>query len=146
MTAARPAVLRLVIAFLAAALLLLGGAAAAVAVSVPPRPESGAVRDQADILNPDQERELDQRIRGLGIDSPAARAVKRIGDDMTAVLAATATTAAVNAACHRQGLVTLTAGTFGNVLRLLPPLTSPDHLLAEGLDILDDAFAEVLGG
>ena len=73
MTAARPAVLRLVIAFLAAALLLLGGAAAAVAVSVPPRPESGAVRDQADILNPDQERELDQRIARHNRDNDHAR-------------------------------------------------------------------------
>jgi 4-aminobutyrate aminotransferase/(S)-3-amino-2-methylpropionate transaminase len=41
--------------------------------------------------------------------------------------------------------VTLTAGTFGNVLRFLPPLVSPDHLLSEGLDILEDAFAHVLG-
>jgi 4-aminobutyrate aminotransferase/(S)-3-amino-2-methylpropionate transaminase len=54
-------------------------------------------------------------------------------------------TAAVNSACHSQGLVTLTAGTFGNVLRFLPPLSSPDHLLREGLDILEDAFAQVVG-
>ncbi len=54
-------------------------------------------------------------------------------------------TAAVTAHCHSRGLVTLTAGTFGNVLRFLPPLSSPDHLLSEGLDILDDAFAHVLG-
>ena len=54
-------------------------------------------------------------------------------------------TAAISKHCHSQGLVTLTAGTFGNVLRFLPPLASPDHLLSEGLDILEDAFAEVLG-
>ena len=48
--------------------------------------------------------------------------------------------------CHSQGLVTLTAGTFGNVFRFLPPLASPDHLLTEGLDIIDEAFASVLGG
>lgn len=53
-------------------------------------------------------------------------------------------TAAVNRYCHSQGLVTLTAGTYGNVLRLLPPLAAPDHLLSEGLDILEAAFAEVL--
>jgi 4-aminobutyrate aminotransferase/(S)-3-amino-2-methylpropionate transaminase len=53
-------------------------------------------------------------------------------------------TAAINAYCHSQGLVTLTAGTFGNVLRFLPPLSSPDHLLREGLDILEEAFASVL--
>ncbi|WP_148573261.1 4-aminobutyrate--2-oxoglutarate transaminase [Nocardioides caldifontis] len=54
-------------------------------------------------------------------------------------------TAAINAYCHSQGLVTLTAGTFGNVFRFLPPLSSPDHLLTEGLDIIDEAFASVLG-
>jgi 4-aminobutyrate aminotransferase / (S)-3-amino-2-methylpropionate transaminase / 5-aminovalerate transaminase len=50
-------------------------------------------------------------------------------------------TAAVNKACHAAGLVTLTAGTYGNVLRLLPPLSISDDLLGEGLDILDQAFA-----
>ncbi|MDQ2748616.1 MAG: 4-aminobutyrate--2-oxoglutarate transaminase [Actinomycetota bacterium] len=49
-------------------------------------------------------------------------------------------TAAVSAACHQQGLITLTAGTFGNVLRFLPPLVIDDALLSEGLDILDAAF------
>ncbi|MGN6607111.1 MAG: hypothetical protein ACTHMS_08910, partial [Jatrophihabitans sp.] len=45
------------------------------------------------------------------------------------------------AACHQQGLVTLTAGTFGNVLRFLPPLVIGHDLLREGLDILEAAFA-----
>ncbi|MDQ7905205.1 4-aminobutyrate--2-oxoglutarate transaminase [Phytohabitans sp. ZYX-F-186] len=49
--------------------------------------------------------------------------------------------AAVSAACHRQGLITLTAGTYGNVLRFLPPLVIGEDLLREGLDILDSAFA-----
>jgi 4-aminobutyrate aminotransferase/(S)-3-amino-2-methylpropionate transaminase len=52
-----------------------------------------------------------------------------------------AETARVNAACHGAGLVTLTCGTYGNVLRLLPPLVTPEHLLREGLDILEEAFA-----
>jgi 4-aminobutyrate aminotransferase/(S)-3-amino-2-methylpropionate transaminase len=47
----------------------------------------------------------------------------------------------IAAACHAAGLVVLTCGTFGNVLRFLPPLVIPDHLLAEGLDIIEDAFA-----
>jgi 4-aminobutyrate aminotransferase / (S)-3-amino-2-methylpropionate transaminase / 5-aminovalerate transaminase len=50
-------------------------------------------------------------------------------------------TAVLSAACHQQGLITLTAGTFGNVLRFLPPLVIDDALLTEGLDILDAAFA-----
>ena len=48
----------------------------------------------------------------------------------------------VAAACHAQGLLVLTAGTYGNVIRLLPPLVVPDDLLDEGLDILIDAFAQ----
>jgi 4-aminobutyrate aminotransferase / (S)-3-amino-2-methylpropionate transaminase / 5-aminovalerate transaminase len=43
---------------------------------------------------------------------------------------------------HAQGLVVLTCGTYGNVLRFLPPLSIPDHLLTEGLDVLADVFQE----
>ena len=50
-------------------------------------------------------------------------------------------TAALAAACHQEGLIALTAGTFGNVLRFLPPLVIGDDLLTEGLDILETAFA-----
>ncbi|MFC3504551.1 4-aminobutyrate--2-oxoglutarate transaminase [Micromonospora krabiensis] len=49
-------------------------------------------------------------------------------------------TAAVSAACHAAGLLTLTCGTYGNVLRFLPPLVISDAELARGLDILDAAF------
>ncbi|MED7954870.1 MULTISPECIES: 4-aminobutyrate--2-oxoglutarate transaminase [unclassified Streptomyces] len=52
-------------------------------------------------------------------------------------------TAAVAKACHAEGLVVLTAGTYGNVLRFLPPLVMPEHLLNEGLDIIEGAFAAV---
>ncbi|MFD7645460.1 4-aminobutyrate--2-oxoglutarate transaminase [Kitasatospora sp. NPDC059795] len=52
-------------------------------------------------------------------------------------------TAAIAKACHAEGLVVLTAGTYGNVLRFLPPLVMPEHLLVEGLDILETAFAGV---
>ncbi len=48
----------------------------------------------------------------------------------------------VSTAAHAQGLVVLTCGTYGNVLRFLPPLSMPDHLLKEGLDILAAIFAE----
>ncbi|GAB3873913.1 hypothetical protein GCM10029964_015000 [Kibdelosporangium lantanae] len=53
-------------------------------------------------------------------------------------------TSAVAAACHREGLIVLTAGTYGNVLRFLPPLVISDALLTEGLDILEKAIGEVL--
>jgi 4-aminobutyrate aminotransferase/(S)-3-amino-2-methylpropionate transaminase len=56
-----------------------------------------------------------------------------------------ATTQQVVKACHARGLVVLTAGTYGNVLRFLPPLVMPEHLLAEGLDVVEEAFADVTG-
>jgi 4-aminobutyrate aminotransferase/(S)-3-amino-2-methylpropionate transaminase len=52
-----------------------------------------------------------------------------------------ALTGRLAAACHARGLVVLTAGTFGNVLRFLPPLVIGQDLLREGLDVLDEAFA-----
>jgi 4-aminobutyrate aminotransferase/(S)-3-amino-2-methylpropionate transaminase len=52
-----------------------------------------------------------------------------------------AETARVAAACHRAGLVTLTCGTYGNVLRFLPPLVIGEDLLAEGLDLLESALS-----
>jgi len=53
------------------------------------------------------------------------------------------TTVAVAKACHAAGVVVLTAGTYGNVLRFLPPLVIPDELLLEALDVLEEAFATV---
>jgi 4-aminobutyrate aminotransferase/(S)-3-amino-2-methylpropionate transaminase len=50
-------------------------------------------------------------------------------------------TGKVAKACHAAGLVTLTCGTFGNVLRFLPPLVIGEDLLEEGLSLLEDAFA-----
>ena len=47
--------------------------------------------------------------------------------------------------CHGEGVVVLTCGTWGNVIRLLPPLTIGDDLLDEGLDVLEAAIATVSG-
>jgi 4-aminobutyrate aminotransferase/(S)-3-amino-2-methylpropionate transaminase len=52
-----------------------------------------------------------------------------------------ARTAAVNAACHQAGVVTLTCGTWGNVFRFLPPLAISDELLHEAFDVIAEAFA-----
>jgi 4-aminobutyrate aminotransferase/(S)-3-amino-2-methylpropionate transaminase len=56
-----------------------------------------------------------------------------------------ALTSRIAKACHAQGVVTLTAGTFGNVLRFLPPLVIGQDLLTEALDVLDDVFAAEAG-
>jgi 4-aminobutyrate aminotransferase / (S)-3-amino-2-methylpropionate transaminase / 5-aminovalerate transaminase len=53
------------------------------------------------------------------------------------------TTAAVTAACHKAGLLTLTCGSYGNVFRFLPPLVIGEELLDEGLSIFESALAEV---
>ena len=54
-------------------------------------------------------------------------------------------TNAVAKACHAQGVVVLTAGTYGNVLRFLPPLVIPDHLLDEALTVIEEQFLALTG-
>ena len=49
----------------------------------------------------------------------------------------------VLAECHREGLVLLRAGTFDNVVRILPPLVIGEDLLAEGCEILSAAFSRL---
>ena len=49
-------------------------------------------------------------------------------------------TQALAKACHAAGLLVLTCGTYGNVLRFLPPLVIDDATLTRGLDILSAAF------
>jgi 4-aminobutyrate aminotransferase/(S)-3-amino-2-methylpropionate transaminase len=44
-------------------------------------------------------------------------------------------------ACHAEGVLVLTAGTYGNVLRFLPPLVIPEALLDEALSIIEKAIA-----
>jgi 4-aminobutyrate aminotransferase/(S)-3-amino-2-methylpropionate transaminase len=40
-----------------------------------------------------------------------------------------------------RGVIVITAGTYGNVLRLLPPLNIEQELLDDGLDVLEEAVA-----
>ena len=48
----------------------------------------------------------------------------------------------VVAECGRRGVVVLTAGSTGNVLRLLPPMVIDDDLLTEGLEVLTEVLLE----
>jgi 4-aminobutyrate aminotransferase/(S)-3-amino-2-methylpropionate transaminase len=53
---------------------------------------------------------------------------------------------AVNAVvkyCQSQGVLILTAGTYNNVIRFLPPLVITDALLLDALDVLEKAFASL---
>lgn len=45
--------------------------------------------------------------------------------------------------CHKAGVLTLLCGTFGNVIRLLPPLVIPMDLLDEAVDVLEEAIRSV---
>jgi 4-aminobutyrate aminotransferase/(S)-3-amino-2-methylpropionate transaminase len=52
-----------------------------------------------------------------------------------------ALTSAVAKACLAEGVIVLTCGTYGNVIRFLPPLSIGDDLLAEGLDVFAGALS-----
>jgi 4-aminobutyrate aminotransferase/(S)-3-amino-2-methylpropionate transaminase len=45
--------------------------------------------------------------------------------------------------CYEHGLITITAGSYGNVIRVLVPLVVTDQQMDEGLDVLEAAFASV---
>jgi len=45
-------------------------------------------------------------------------------------------------AAHAAGVIVLTCGMYGNVIRLLPPLTISDELLNEGLDVLGGILSD----
>jgi len=49
---------------------------------------------------------------------------------------------AVAAACHSAGVLVLVCGTFGNVIRLLPPLVIGTDLLEDGLRVLATAITQ----
>ncbi|GAA3868764.1 4-aminobutyrate--2-oxoglutarate transaminase [Leifsonia kafniensis] len=47
----------------------------------------------------------------------------------------------IAAESHKQGVIVLTCGTYGNVIRFLPPLSITDELLIEGIGVIADALA-----
>ena len=79
-------------------------------------------------------------VRGLG----AMWGLELVRDPATREPAKEETTALAKA-CYERGLVTITAGTYGNVVRTLMPLVITDEELQEGLDVLESALAG-LGG
>jgi 4-aminobutyrate aminotransferase / (S)-3-amino-2-methylpropionate transaminase / 5-aminovalerate transaminase len=79
-------------------------------------------------------------VRGLG----AMVAMELVDDRATKHPAKDATNRIIEE-CYQQGLITLKAGTYDNVVRLLPPLTIEDHLVDEGLGILEKAVAAATG-
>lgn len=74
-------------------------------------------------------------VRGLG-----AMVAAEFVDPATGMPDA-AVTSRVAKAAIAEGVIVLTCGTDGNVIRFLPPLTISDELLGEGLDVVAAALA-----
>jgi 4-aminobutyrate aminotransferase/(S)-3-amino-2-methylpropionate transaminase len=45
--------------------------------------------------------------------------------------------------CYEHGLITITAGTYGNVIRVLVPLVVSDAQMEEGMKVLESALEAV---
>ncbi|MEU8310959.1 MULTISPECIES: 4-aminobutyrate--2-oxoglutarate transaminase [unclassified Micromonospora] len=90
---------------------------------------------------------MGERLRAIAAGDPRVAEVRGRGAMLAVEIVVPGTltpdpaaTASISAACHAAGLLTLTCGTYGNVLRFLPPLVISDDELGRGLDILAAAF------
>ncbi|MEE8537808.1 MAG: 4-aminobutyrate--2-oxoglutarate transaminase [Acidobacteriota bacterium] len=80
-------------------------------------------------------------VRGIG----AMNALELVRDRKTREPAKDETSA-ISKYCLEHGLITISAGTYGNILRTLMPLSIADAELAEGLDIMEQGIASVSKG
>jgi 4-aminobutyrate aminotransferase / (S)-3-amino-2-methylpropionate transaminase / 5-aminovalerate transaminase len=76
-------------------------------------------------------------VRGRG----AMCAMELVSNRTTKEPVEAATMSAITKTCLENGVIVITAGTYGNVLRLLPPLNIDPGLLEDGLGVLDQAIA-----
>jgi 4-aminobutyrate aminotransferase/(S)-3-amino-2-methylpropionate transaminase len=91
---------------------------------------------------------MGERLGALAAADPRIGEVRGRGAMMAVELVDPATgepdaalTGRIIAAAHAQGVILLGCGTYGNVIRFLPPLSIPDALLLEGLQVVADALA-----
>ena len=91
---------------------------------------------------------LRARLESMQAGDPRIGEVRSFGAMIAAELVDPATkapdaalTAAVAKAAIAEGVIVLTCGTYGNVVRFLPPLSIGDNLLHEGLDVVAAALA-----
>jgi 4-aminobutyrate aminotransferase/(S)-3-amino-2-methylpropionate transaminase len=80
-------------------------------------------------------------VRGLG----SMMLIELVKDRATKQPAPDETLAIIKAAC-RKGVIAMRAGLFANGIRFLPPLVITDNQLREGLDVIEQALAEVEAG
>ena len=78
-------------------------------------------------------------VRGLG----AMCAVELVKDQTTHEPAPQLTQALLKAA-NARGLILLSCGTYGNVIRFLSPLTASDEIVREGMDVFEAALTEAV--
>src|SRR5580700_10239726 len=77
-------------------------------------------------------------VRGLG----GMQAIELVKSQETKIPAADETKQ-ITQYCYEHGLITITAGSFSNVIRVLVPLVVSDEQMDEGLDVLESALATV---
>jgi 4-aminobutyrate aminotransferase/(S)-3-amino-2-methylpropionate transaminase len=80
-------------------------------------------------------------VRGLG----AMVGMELVGDPVSRTPDKALTGRLLTAALER-GLILLSSGTYGNVVRVLAPLTTEDAVLDEGLEAMEEALAEAVAG
>ena len=78
-------------------------------------------------------------VRGLG----AMCAIELVKDKASAEPAPQLTQALMKVA-NENGLILLSCGTYGNVIRFLVPLTASDELVREGMDIFEASLTEAI--
>ncbi|TMK18882.1 MAG: 4-aminobutyrate--2-oxoglutarate transaminase [Actinobacteria bacterium] len=123
--------------------------AAAAALAVLDLIERDALLDRASVVGDTimaRLRVLEERhpqvgeVRGRG----AMCAMELVEDPHTKEPLAAGTMNRIAEGALEGGVIVLTAGTYGNVVRLLPPLTIEEPLLADGLDVLEGAVDAAL--
>jgi 4-aminobutyrate aminotransferase / (S)-3-amino-2-methylpropionate transaminase / 5-aminovalerate transaminase len=77
-------------------------------------------------------------VRGLG----GMQAIELVQSQDTKT-PATDETKKITQYCYERGLITITAGTYSNVIRVLVPLVATDDQMDEGMDVLESAIATV---
>jgi 4-aminobutyrate aminotransferase/(S)-3-amino-2-methylpropionate transaminase len=95
-------------------------------------------RERADEIG----RLVRSRLERIAADHPEIGEVRGLGPMLAIEFAAASgdETRRVTTAAREQGLLLLSCGLYGNVIRLLPPLTATDEELERGLSILERAL------
>ena len=86
---------------------------------------------------------LGKCFRGRAANFPLAGEVRGIGAMQAIELTSAEATKRIGQYCYEHGLITISAGTYGNVVRLLMPLVISDSQFEEGMDVLEAGFREV---